>query len=183
MTCKELVFLIFSTNISNRFSIVKYDFWCFVFREKNVCDEIDEQIIVAIFNVFDIDFDVNIEKRENFDAMTERETISIQNICFFDVAIDVAIDVTNEIKKNEISKIDFDKWMSDVNIKIDSFDVKVVAKNVNIVITVFEINENVVIDTNIAIDVIFVNSFVVIKLNNAIITNSIATNFSIFFWW
>ena len=49
----------------------------------------------------DIDFDVKIEKRENFDAMIEREIISIQNICFFDVAIDV----TNEINENEISKI------------------------------------------------------------------------------
>ena len=50
-------------------------------------------------------FDVEIERRENFDAMSERETISTQNIDFFDVAndentfFDVDIDVTNEVKK------------------------------------------------------------------------------------
>ena len=51
-------------------------------------------------------FDVKIEKRENLNAMTERETISTQNICFRDVVVE--INVANEINENEISMIDFD---------------------------------------------------------------------------
>ena len=35
---------------------------------------------------FNIRFDVNIERRKDFDAMIKREIISIQNNCFFDVA-------------------------------------------------------------------------------------------------
>ena len=46
----------------------------------------------------DIVLDAKTEKRDDFDAMTERETISTQNIDFFDVA--------NGINENEISKID-----------------------------------------------------------------------------
>ena len=52
-----------------------------------------------------------MKRREDFDAMIEREIISTQNICFLDVAIDAfddCFDMTNEIKKNEISMIDFD---------------------------------------------------------------------------
>ena len=49
-------------------------------------------------------FDVKIERREDFDAMTERETISVQNICFRDVAVE--IDVANEINESELSMID-----------------------------------------------------------------------------
>ena len=103
-------------------------------------------------------FDVKIEKRENFDAMSERETISIQNINFFDVAndenifFDVDINMTNEIKKNEISKIDFAKLINDVIIKIDSFVDENVAKNVNIAIIDFDVN--------------FANSFIVILTNS-----------------
>ena len=120
-------FVRFLTNISNKFSMMKYNFWCY-FRN-DVC-EINEQIIVAIFNVFDIIFDLKIEKRENFDAITERETISIQNICFRNVAIDVDIDITNKINENEISMIYFD-WLTDnVNINVESLDVKI-AKNLS----------------------------------------------------
>ena len=61
----------------------------------------------------DIDFDVEIERRDDFDAVTERETISTQNIDFFDVAklveidcFDATVDVANEIIESELSKID-----------------------------------------------------------------------------
>ena len=50
----------------------------------------------------DTGFGVGIERREGFDAMTERETISVQNICFRGVAVDVA----DGINGSEISKID-----------------------------------------------------------------------------
>ena len=145
MCCKS-DFVRFSTNISNRSSIIKYDFWCccccFDF---DVC-EIDEQIFDAVFVHVDIDFDVEIEKRENFDALTERETISIQNICFRDVAndenisADVDIDVTNEIKESDVSMIDSEWLTNDVNNNIDSFVDENVAKNVDIVIIVFDVN-------------------------------------------
>ena len=49
----------------------------------------------AFFNDLHIDLSVAIEKRENFDATIDRETISVQNIDFFDVA-DVAIDDEND---------------------------------------------------------------------------------------
>ena len=71
-------------------------------------------MINAIFAIFDNRFDVKIEKRENFETMTERKTISIQNNDFRDVAKLTKIDdfeimnVTNEINENKISKIDFD---------------------------------------------------------------------------
>ena len=42
----------------------------------------------AFFKNLHINLNVAIEKRENFDATTNRETISVQNIDFFDVAID-----------------------------------------------------------------------------------------------
>ena len=54
---------------------------------------------------FDIDFNVNIERRENFDATIDREIISTQNINFFDVAIDVA----KKIIKSENFEINFEK--------------------------------------------------------------------------
>ena len=105
---------------------------------------------------------VKIEKRENFDAITERETISIQNIDFLDVAIDVA----DEIKENEISMIDFDEFVNDVNINVDSFvdadvanDVDVsmiviVTSSLDVVLTIstFDV-EREIIDANAAIDV------------------------------
>ena len=48
----------------------------------------NEQTIFAFFNDLHINLNVVIEKRENFDAMTDRETISVQDIDFLDVAID-----------------------------------------------------------------------------------------------
>ena len=117
--CIRFDVLNFSTNISYKFSIIKYDF------EKTDDDEIDEQINDAIFVHLIVDFDVKIEKRDDFDATTERETISIQNNDFFDVAIDSineCFDMTNNVSKNEIFEIVFDEQISDVNIKINSLD-------------------------------------------------------------
>ena len=130
----------------------------------------------------DTNFDVKIEKRENFDAMIERETISIQNINFFDVAndknifFDVDTDVTNEIKKNEISKIDFAKLIDDININVDSFDEKKIAKDVSFAIVILT---NFAADVKRNVDVS--SSLDVIKLKDENIANSLTTNFSIFF--
>ena len=179
--CIRFDVLSFSANISYRSSIVKYDF------EKTVDDEIDEQINDAIFVHLTVDFDVEIERRENFDAMIERETISIQNICFRDVA--------NEVIKSEIFEIVFDEITNDVSIKTDSldenvandvdiaiivlivsidatndcFDVKKdVAKNVNIAITAFDVeNVRIAITANIIFDACSTISFREIKKLNS----------------
>ena len=153
----------------------------------------NEQIFDAIFVHVDIDFDEEIEKRENFDAKTERETISIQNICFFDVAIDAindCFDVTNEIIENKWSKIDFEWLTSVVNINVDSLDDVNVAKNVNFAIVIlknlaFDVKKSVDVDANIAIDVISINSHdvnVAISVFDVNIAISFA-NFVNFFWW
>ena len=133
--------------------------------EKNIDDEIDEQINNIIFVQLNVDFDVKIKKRDDFDATIEREIISTQNICFFDVAIDNNIDVTNNISKNKIFEIVFDELINNVNIDINSFDEKNIAKSVDnaidtieirFAIIVFDIKKNIDIaiidfDVNIAI--------------------------------
>ena len=42
----------------------------------------------ALFNDLHINLSVAIERRENFDAIIDRETIFVQDIDFLDVAID-----------------------------------------------------------------------------------------------
>ena len=164
--CNKFDFVRFLANISNKFSIIKYNFWCFVF---NFC-EINEQIVDAIFVHIDIDFDVKIEKRESFDTMIEREIVSIQNIDFFDVTkfvkidyFDVTIDVANEIKKNKLSMIDFEWLTNNVNINVDSFVDVNVAKNVDVSIIVIVTNSIFNIEKNdriaISFDIIIANSF------------------------
>ena len=59
--------------------------WCF---DDEIRNEMSEQTMFTFFNDLHIDLNVVIEKRENFDATTDRETISVQNIDFFYVAID-----------------------------------------------------------------------------------------------
>ena len=100
-------------------------------------DEINERVNDAVFTIIDTRFDVRIEKRENFDATTERVAISIQNIDFFDVA--------NEVIENEIFEIVFDEITDDVNINVDSLDENV-AKNVDIAIIAFDVSIDTVDD-------------------------------------
>ena len=93
-----------------------------------------------------VDFDVKIERRDDFDATTEREIISIQNICFFDVAnaINDCFDVTNDVSKSEIFEIVFDEITNDVDIDVDSFRDslrdKNVAEDVDIAIIAFDVS-------------------------------------------
>ena len=132
-----------------------------------------------------IDFDVEIEKRENFSAMTERETISTQNIDF----LDVAIDVTNDVSENEIFETIFDEITDDVSIDVDSLRDKIVAKMIKIAISfdvnsanfTFDVEKNVDI-VIIDFDVIFENSLDVIIANSFDVNFAISfANFSIFF--
>ena len=148
--CSRSDFVRFLANISNRFSIIKYDFWCFEF---DVC-EIDEQIIDAIFVHVDTIFDVKTERRDDFDAMTERETISTQNIDFLDVDVDVA----NEIIENEISMICSEWLTDDVSINVDSLIDKNVAKSVSsaiVIVTIFDFDVEKNVDIAISFDVDF----------------------------
>ena len=66
------------------------------FDDVNARDETDEQTTFAFFNDLHINLSVAIEKREDFDATTDRETISVQNSDFFDVAIDEVDDTFSE---------------------------------------------------------------------------------------
>ena len=84
----------------------------------------NEQTMFAFFNDLHIDLNVAIEKRKNFDATIDCETISVQNIDFFDVAIDEKFEKIS--KKNVIndSITDFDdtfferlRTISDINIE------------------------------------------------------------------
>ena len=103
---------------------------------------------------------MKIEKRDDFDAMIERETISTQNIDFFDVAIDAindCFDVTNEISENEFLTIVSEKLINDVNINVDSLDDENVAKNVNIVIIVFDVDFEIVVIVTNSLDIIIAN--------------------------
>ena len=67
----------------------------------------------AFFNDLHIDLNVAIEKRKSFDATIDRETIFVQNINFFDVAIDKN---SNENFEKIIDKtiIDFDDEKNDM---------------------------------------------------------------------
>ncbi|KAG6994197.1 hypothetical protein G7Y79_00046g082480 [Physcia stellaris] len=88
-------------------------------------DEVNEQAEFAFFNDLHIDLDVAIGRRENFDAIIERDAISVQDIDFFDVAIDKNSDENSE-EITDDSIIDFDDTLSersrtssDVNIERD----------------------------------------------------------------
>ena len=180
--CREFILLSFSTNISYRSSMIRYDFWfwCFEveFRER-IDDEVDEQIIDAIFAILDTRFDVKTERREDFDAI-ERETISTQNNCFRDVAKswDDCFDVADEVKENELKE--------DVSINIDSFDDEDVAVDVNIVIIAVDVDEDAnAVDTASSFDVDFASfAFDVEKnVNVAISLDVITASLIDFFWW
>ena len=73
----------------------------------------------AFFKNLHIDLNVAIEKRENFDAMIERDVISVQNIDFFDVAIDENFE---KISQKDVL-FERSRTISDANIEKDiNFD-------------------------------------------------------------
>ena len=79
--------------------------------------------MLAFFKNLHIDLNVAIERRENFDAIN-RETISVQNIDFFDVAIDEINDTLSENSRTHFDvEIERDKSFDDVN------DEKIIDRN------------------------------------------------------
>ena len=91
-----------------------------------------------IFSAFDTVLSAEIEKRDDFDATTERETISIQNIDFFDVAtdavsdcFDVVDDVAKKVSRSEFFEITSEEIIDDVSINVDSLDDRDVANDVD----------------------------------------------------
>ena len=65
----------------------------------------------AFFKNLHTDLDVAIGRRENFDAMTERDAISAQNIDFLDVAADEIDDIFSE-RSRTISDASIERDMS-----------------------------------------------------------------------
>ena len=63
----------------------------------------------AFFNDLHIDLNVAIERRESFDAMIERETISVQNFDLFDVAINEKFDDTLSERSRTVSDVEIEK--------------------------------------------------------------------------
>lgn len=116
-------------------------------------------MIDAVFIAFDVILDVKTERRENFDVTTECETISAQNIDFFDVATDEI----DEVEKSEIFEVVFDEIANDVSIKIDSLVDEDVADDVSTICDVKEIVEIAII-ANIVFDVDFADSLDVMIL-------------------
>ena len=94
---------------------VRYDFDDVEVR--NEMSETNEQLIVDFFNDLHIDLNVAIERRKNFDAAIDRETISAQDIDFLDVAIDVKSDDTLSESSRTTSDVEIerDKSFDDVS--------------------------------------------------------------------
>ena len=68
----------------------------------------------AFFKDLHINLNVAIERRESFDAMIDRETISVQNIDFFDVSIDEKSDEnSSNIEVADDSTTNFDDVKDD----------------------------------------------------------------------
>ena len=87
--------------------------------DAEIRDEVDEQTMFAFFENLHIDLNVAIEKRESFDATTDRETISVQDIDFLDVAID---EKSDEISKKDVL-FERSRTIADANIEKDrNFD-------------------------------------------------------------
>ena len=75
----------------------------------------------AFFNDLHIDLNVAIVKRESFDA-TDRETISVQNIDFFDVSIDEKKNSEKDVVSDSITN--FDEIENDeINDETDDFEI------------------------------------------------------------
>ena len=80
----------------------------------------------AFFKNLHINLNVAIEKRESFDAVTDRETISAQDIDFFDVSIDKNSDaISKKIKVTDDSTTNFDDVKDDEMIDRDDETEKV----------------------------------------------------------
>ena len=83
--------------------------------------EANEQQIANFFKILHIDLSVAIERRESFDATTERDAIAAQDIDFFDVSIDEKSDENTEEIDDTLSERS--RTTSDVEIEKDkSFD-------------------------------------------------------------
>ena len=124
-----------------------------------------------------VDLDTEIERRDDFDATTEREAISVQNIDFFGVAVgavndyfDVEKNVAKEVSTNEFFEITSKKIIDDVSTNVDSLDDEDVTEDVNTAITAFvdsidttndcfDVTKNVIIAITASIDVAFADSF------------------------
>ena len=87
--------------------------------DEEIRDEVDEQTTFAFFENLHIDLSVAIERRENLNATMNRETISAQDIDFFDVAIDNDSEKVSKENSEKVSKKSFEKVTSDSTTNFD----------------------------------------------------------------
>ena len=90
---------------------MRYGFWCFDSGVGGVGGGVDGHVIDAVFVHIGTDLGVGIGRRDAFGAMTGREAISAQNICFLGVAVgafDDCFGVAGEVRGSEISMIGSD---------------------------------------------------------------------------
>ena len=124
--------------MTNKLFIVKYVF----------VDDVDAKIIVI--------FDINLNKRESFDDIDRFEATFAQNICFFDVAKNVA----SKIKKDRVNSMKINKIIESVEDEVsdevkndfenDCENVFDVAKNIK-----FEAKVSFVVKTSKNVDLNF----------------------------
>ena len=98
--------------MTNKLFIVKY-----ILFDIDFCEKINEKKSDKI-DAFLKNLNTSLNRRESFDDVNDFEIIFAQNICFFDVAKNVANKV-NSIKINKINSIKINKVMKKVDNKIN----------------------------------------------------------------
>ena len=93
-------------------SIVRWDFWSFRSLDENVANEVNEQVVDAIFTRFDTILNVDKERDKRFDKI----------ICF-----DVATEITNEISRfldrsEEMTNLDIEIFVVVLNEIVEIVD-------------------------------------------------------------
>ena len=84
--------------------------------------------MLAFFKNLHIDLSVAIERRDDFDVVTDRETISVQDMNFFDVAIDEVDDTFSE-RSRTISDVEIERDESFDDVSDETDDSKICAES------------------------------------------------------
>ena len=192
----------FSANISNRSSIVRYGSWCccccFGF---GVCG-VGGQVFGAVSVHVDTGFGVGTGRREGFGALTGREAISAQDICFRGVAIgvgvaggegtssDVETGVAGGVRGSEVWEVDSDWLTGGVSINAGSLGGGGVAGGVGIAATAFGVGSGVV-GVAVSLSMVSAGSLGVVTADSlgVVTAGSLGVGFAVslagfsVFWW
>ena len=110
----------------NRFVMLLIDFWnCKIDVKCEKNEKVNKEVKISYFVI-------KRDRRENVVVDFDRETISTQNIDFFDVEVDVINEVIDEIDEINNVNIAIDVWSNNVDVK--------------------DVNENKVDEVTVAID-------------------------------